>query len=200
MLWCTPFSAFVYPILKLAVFICWTIFLFVEIQIISAMKMNSAGKADVLIVLGAQVRGRSLSRSLKLRLDEAIAYKKRYPGIRIIVSGGRGEGEEISEAEAMAQYLICNEVNPSDIMLENKSVSTWENLKLSRQFVDTENDIVGIVTNDFHIYRAGILARRAGYTNIVGVPAPSDPVYQLNYLVREFFAVLSIWICRNKNE
>ena len=80
------------------------------------------------------------------------------------------------------------------IFLENRSTSTRENLRFSRKYADAEKDRVGIVTNDFHIYRSSLIARQEGYQNIIMIPAGSNPVFQINYLVREFFAVVRTWM------
>ncbi|WP_333812993.1 YdcF family protein, partial [Muricomes intestini] len=78
------------------------------------------------------------------------------------------------------------------IVLEDTSRSTWENLQNSGKIIDKLSLPVGVVTNDFHMYRALQIGRKAGFTNIRGIVATSNPVLQLNYLVREFFAV--IWM------
>ena len=94
----------------------------------------------------------------------------------------------------MAEYLAKSHVPEEKIFLEDKSTSTRENLRYSRRYVDAEKDCVGIVTNDFHIYRSSIIACQEGYKNIIMISAGSNPVFQVNYLVREFFAVVRTWI------
>ena len=128
------------------------------------------------------------------RLDAAFFYLKHSPQTKVIVSGGRGPGEDISEAEAMSGYLMKHGVPKEKIFLENRSTSTRENLRFSRKYADAEKDRVGIVTNDFHIYRSSLIARQEGYENIIMIPAGSNPVFQINYLVREFFAVVRTWM------
>ena len=147
---------------------------------------------DWIIVLGAQVRGRYITNSLRRRLDRALAYAGRFPGVKVIVSGGQGPGEAVTEAEAMAGYLLEKGVPRGQIFLEDKSASTRGNLRFSRKYADAERDKVGIVTNDFHIYRSSLIARQEGYRNIYLIPADSNPVFQLNYLVREFFGVIQV--------
>ena len=92
----------------------------------------------------------------------------------------------------MAGYLLEKGVPRGQIFLEDKSASTRENLRFSRKYADAERDKVGIVTNDFHIYRSSLIARQEGYRNIYLIPADSNPVFQLNYLVREFFGVIQV--------
>ena len=95
-----------------------------------------------------------------------------------------------------AHHLALDEVSiqvpRGQIFLEDKSASTRENLRFSRKYADAERDKVGIVTNDFHIYRSSLIARQEGYRNIYLIPADSNPVFQLNYLVREFFGVIQV--------
>ena len=92
----------------------------------------------------------------------------------------------------MAEYLIVKGVPEEQIFMEDRSTSTRENLRFSRQFADAAKDLVGIVTNDFHIYRSSVIARQEGYRKLYLIPADSNPVFQLNYLVREFFGVIYV--------
>jgi uncharacterized SAM-binding protein YcdF (DUF218 family) len=105
--------------------------------------------------------------------------------------------EDISEADAMEQYLIEQGVAENRIRKEDQSVSTRENLSFSRRFIDPKHETVGIVTNNFHSYRAKLLAEQEGYAHVFSVSASSNYVFQINYLVREFFAVLAIFL-KNK--
>lgn len=191
---CAPFPVLVYRILKYAAAAVWIVFAAVQLRILAAMIPDKSGEADCIIVLGAQVRGRRITNSLKRRLDAALEYLGEHPHTRVIVSGGQGKGEDIPEAEAMAEYLISNGVDPCRIIREDQSTSTRENFRFSRKFLDAENAVTGIVTNDFHICRAEMIARREGYRRIIRIPASSNPVFQLNYLVREFFAIIAMLV------
>lgn len=190
---CAPFSAFTYRCLGVACLAAWIVVLFVEWKIIRAMFSRCDEQADWVIVLGAQVRGRRITNSLKRRLDTAAAYLNQYPDAKVIVSGGQGPGEAVTEAAAMALYLEECGIKRDRIHLEDRSTSTRENLRFSGAFADRERDKIVIVTNDFHIYRASVIAKQEGYRNILLLPADSNPVFQLNYLVREFFGVLHVW-------
>ena len=158
------------------------------------MKKRCRRQVDYVLILGAQVRGTWITDSLKRRLDAALDYLSRFPDAEVIVSGGRGSGEDISEADAMAFYLMDRGVEESKIIKEDRSTSTRENLRFSRRFLDAQKDSTAVVTNDFHIYRALLTARREGYVNVYSVPASSNPVFQINYLVREFFAVAAMYL------
>ena len=94
----------------------------------------------------------------------------------------------------MARYLMENGIPEEQIYLEDRSTSTRENLRYSRAFTDPEHDRIGIVTNGFHMYRALLTAGQEGYKNVYKIPASSNPVFQINYMTREFFAVISVWV------
>jgi len=173
------------------------LFLTVEIKICRGMFSKPERGAQWIIILGAQVRGRKITDSLKRRLDAAIHYLEENERTMVVVSGGRGPGEDISEADAMEQYLIEQGVAENRIRKEDQSVSTRENLSFSRRFIDPKHETVGIVTNNFHSYRAKLLAEQEGYAHVFSVSASSNYVFQINYLVREFFAVLAIFL-KNK--
>lgn len=191
---CAPFSASVYSVLKWLCLFCWAAILLVESRIIRAIFAKCDEELDWLIVLGAQVRGTHITNSLRRRLDSALEYQKKHPGVKVIVSGGQGPGEAVTEADAMAEYLIENGVPEEQIRREDRSTSTRENLRFSRKFADAEQDRVGIVTNDFHIYRSSVIARQEGYRKLYMIPADSNPVFQINYLAREFFGVVYVWV------
>ncbi len=139
-------------------------------------------------MLGAQIRGTAITNSLERRLIKALEYLDENPETRVIVSGGQGNGESISEAEAMASYLEEHGIAPERIWQENHSTSTEENLHFSQKLISDITAPVGIVTNNFHMYRALRTARKLGFTQTDGIPATSNPVLFLNYMVREFFA------------
>lgn len=198
LLGCAPLPVLVYDFLTLICAAGWIIFFTVESRIISGMLRRPDRKVDYVIVLGAQVRGTHITDSLKRRLDRTVSYVRSFPETKVIVSGGQGSGESITEAQAMADYLIRSGIERERIYQEGKSTSTRENLRFSLKFLDGEKDRTGIVTNDFHIYRASVIARQEGYLNIIMLPADSNPVFQLNYMVREFFAVLYVWFTGKK--
>ena len=125
----------------------------------AAHKKADYGK-DVLIVLGCAVRGERVSLTLKLRLDAALEYLEHSPNTAVIVSGGKGDGENISEAEAMKRYLAAHGIDESRIITEDKSTSTWENFKFSKMILDQRfpGASAAFVTTNFHVYRAGRVA------------------------------------------
>ena len=144
-------------------------------------------KADYLIVLGCQVRGTVPSRMLRQRIDAAADYLNAYPDAIAIVSGGQGPGEDITEAACMAHHLVATGIDPGRILLEDKSTSTSENLRFSMELM--ESGSVAIVSNEFHLYRAGQMARELGLSPAL-VPASTEyPILTASYFLREILAV-----------
>ncbi len=183
-------------VLNVLIFCGWVLFVIVEAQIIMAMYKTAGKHCAYLIILGAQVRGTRITSSLRHRLDAALVYLQENQETQVIVSGGQGKGEEISEAEAMAGYLMEHGIEKERIRLENTSTTTWENLKFSAVIIGDLTKPVAVVTNNFHLYRALKIGRRAGYQNLQGIAARSNSLFQVNYMVREFFAVLKFWIMK----
>ena len=95
----------------------------------------------------------------------------------------------MSEAQGMYDYLTAKGIAPDRILLEDRSTNTKENLEYSRSLIPEEAS-VGIVTNNFHVYRSTRLAASLGYSTVYGLAAPSDTAMQANNMVREFFGVI----------
>ncbi|WP_097014053.1 YdcF family protein [Anaerocolumna aminovalerica] len=165
------------------------IFIVTEIRILSSGSKKVSLSAEYVIVLGAQVKGKVLSKTLKSRMDTACKYLKGNKDAKVIVSGGQGDGEDISEAEAMSNYLVKQGIEPYRIIKEDQSVNTYENIKYSKKFLKEETALVILITSSFHVYRAMGIAKRQGL-KVQGLGAPSDQVLVLNYYIREFFAVV----------
>ena len=97
--------------------------------------------------------------------------------------------EEISEAECMRRYLEKAGISRERLILEQRSTTTRQNLRYSRRYIDYQHDEIGIITNNFHVYRSVLLARRSGYQRVCGIAAPCKSVLLYHYLVREAFAL-----------
>lgn len=170
-----------------------TVFLIIEVVIIAYGAKSDTERTDYLIVLGAGLYGETPSLVLTERLDAAVSYLQRNSVKKIIVSGGQGPGENISEAEAMKRYLVAHGIEESKILEEDKSTSTAENIELSKKILIDESSgkpfSTAIVTNDFHMFRAVLLARHAGLT-VYKVPAKLALWLVPTYYIRESIAVL----------
>ncbi|MCL2814264.1 MAG: YdcF family protein [Oscillospiraceae bacterium] len=153
---------------------------------------------DVVIVLGCQVYGDRPGDMLKSRLDAAAGILAGYPDLICVVSGGQGPNETVPEADTMEKYLIGQKTDPGRIYKENESSSTFLNLILSKAKMEENNlkyENIIIVTNEYHIPRAVMLAKRV-YTNsnIYAVKAKSPPSLFGSGLMREFFAFVKSYI------
>lgn len=147
---------------------------------------------DYLIVLGAKVRPDGQpTRALRFRLEAAQAHLAEHPATIAIVSGGRGADEPHSEAATMARWLEAHGTVREQIICEDTSTTTAENLAHSARLVpELHTARVGIVTNDFHLYRALLTARKQGFHQAWGIPAASTRHNLPKNLARECFALI----------
>lgn len=173
--------------------------LFCVLEGLVISKMNEVPEHNVsyLVVLGAQVRGTRVTKSLAKRLDAAYDYAVKNKDTIIVVSGGKGSGEDISEAKAMKRYLVSRGIEKRRILVEDKSTTTMENLTFSRKKIKGENKSVAIVTNNFHMFRAMKIAESLDYKNVEGLCAESDNRLLPNYMVREAFAIAKEMLVHN---
>lgn len=165
------------------------LFVIVGMLLISSAK-NPTSEPDYIIVLGAKVRGTKVSRALRERLDCTITYATKHPQAKIIVSGGQGEGEDITEAQAMYEYLTEAGIDGKRVILEEQSTNTAENFQYSLELIGDKEKKFLVVSNRFHIYRAVAIGKKMGIQHIEGLAAPTDGVMKLHYYLREAFAVI----------
>ena len=160
----------------------------------------SALPADAVVVLGAGVNGTQPSLSLYPRLTVALDYLEENPDVPVVLTGGRGYGEEITEAQCMYDWLTARGVDPARLILEEQAGNTAENFAFSKELleeqgIDPAEDSVAVVTNDFHIARSRLIAVRQGYGHAFGVPAELPWLHlEVNYYLREAFAMVKTWI------
>lgn len=166
------------------------IFLFIEGCVVSMYGQSGKPGLDYVIVLGAQMRENGPSKVLKYRLDRAIIYLNDNPDTICIVSGGKGQNEPCSEAAGMKKYLVENGISEDRILEEDRSFNTVQNMKYSVKFLDNKDANVGIITNNFHLFRAVHLAKKQGISNACGISAKSTAFYLPNNMLREFFGIL----------
>ena len=197
--------------LSTLLWLCLVVFLVVESVVYSAGRKEPNADAEYVIVLGAQVRGEAPTLVLSARIKAAAEYLAEHPKAIAVASGGKGSGENISEAEAIKRGLMRLGIAEERILLEDRSTSTVENLKFSAEVIQRyEADLakravttedgraskvrfvprnVVVVTNDFHVYRAVKLAKNQGYTAVSGLGATDFFAVTIQYYVREFFAI-----------
>ena len=166
------------------------LFCTVEGMILSEYSAVPEPGADYMIVLGAQWKPEGPSDVLRRRLDKAVEYLNANSDTIVIVSGGQGSNEPISEAAGMRQYLVNAGISDERILMEDASTSTQENLAFSSRLLDKENDRVVIVTNNFHVFRALRLAEKQEYRHVEGLAASAHTGLAPNNLLREFMGIV----------
>lgn len=161
---------------------------------------NTTYKEDAIIVLGAAVHGKTPSLTLKKRLDAVVEYHKQNPDAIIVVSGGQGAQEDITEAEAMETYLQNHGVNPDKIIKEEKATSTYENFIFSKEILDKQfggDYKTAFITNEYHILRSTLCAKRVGITDISHLHSNTNLSYLVSGSLRECLAVVKYIIFKN---
>jgi uncharacterized SAM-binding protein YcdF (DUF218 family) len=174
------------------------LFVFVEALIVSAAHASEPDEeAGVVIVLGCGIfPDGHLSLSLKSRLDAAYEYLAVHGDTLCIVTGGQGDNEPRPEAEAMKDYLVSLGIAESRIYAETESTSTEENLQNALEIMrglGIEKSLAAIATNDYHVYRATILAGEMGL-RAFGLPAKTPLLVRLGSYMRESLAVVNTWV------
>ena len=147
-------------------------------------------KLDYIVVLGAGLNGTEVTPLLAARIDRALEIYRKIPGLKLIMSGGKGPDEVIAEGEAMRNYAVKQGIPADDIIVENKSTTTYENILFSHRLMTPEAKF-GIATNSYHVYRALVIAKRQGL-KCVGFGAKTRWYFTLNAFMREYIAYLRI--------
>ena len=170
------------------------IFAVTEALIIKASIGNPEEDCEYIVVLGAKVNGTQPSLSLGERIRAAYDYLIKHPNTVAVLSGGRGEDEAISEAECMFRHLTAMGIDPQRLWLEESATSTWENLQFSLALIQQETGErpkrIGIVSSEYHLFRADLFAQAWG-ADTVGIPAETQWItIRINYFLRE---VAGVW-------
>lgn len=169
--------------------VVFALFLYTEGLILGHFFDAGPPALDALIVLGAQIRPDGPSLSLQYRLDTAAAYLGNNPETICIVTGAKGPLEPVTEASGMREYLLSLGIADERIRVDDTSRDTKENIRNSMAFLAPEHARVGIVTNNFHVFRGISIARKAGIREVYGLASPMHPWFLPNNMVRECLAV-----------
>ncbi|MCA1029648.1 YdcF family protein [Bacillus timonensis] len=151
---------------------------------------------DAVIILGAGLRGDQISKTLEGRLEAGLEYLMKNKSVPVIVSGGQGPGELLTEAEAMGNYLLDNGVAKERIYYESLSTSTYENIKFSKEILEqlqADHSTILIVTSDYHLLRAKMIGESFGLT-CYGLAGDSPLFVKINYYIREYFGIVKTYI------
>jgi uncharacterized SAM-binding protein YcdF (DUF218 family) len=165
-------------------------FVISQSMIIFNMRNTSKSGADFVMVLGCRVVGEYASLPLLGRGYTAIRYLKNNPATNVILTGGQGSGENISEAEALRRLLRENNIDEERIFIEDVSTSTMENFINSHKLYSLLDKNIVVVTSDYHMFRSLSIAKKLKYENVSGLPTRSQSVLLPIFLLREYVAVM----------
>lgn len=163
-----------------------------ESYVYSASITSKPEKSDAVMILGCRVDGNEPSELLKARILKGKELYEQGYGEYIIVSGGQGSGENISEAEAMKNMLVENGIPEDKVLMEDKSTSTAENLEFSKVIMNEENikDVV-IVSNKSHLTRVKMVCKKKDIkATYVGAFAVKDIPKEIFNSIREIPAII----------
>jgi uncharacterized SAM-binding protein YcdF (DUF218 family) len=146
-----------------------------------------------LLVLGAGVYGSEPSPILRDRIERAHTYLNDHPEAICIASGGKGDDENISEAQCIFDALTARGIAPERIWLEDRATSTVENFRYTLALIEEKTGIrperITVLSNEFHLYRASLMAADQGVAATFVSAPTADPGIRLNYTLREIFAL-----------
>ncbi|PGY08512.1 YdcF family protein [Bacillus sp. AFS031507] len=166
-----------------------------QIKISQYSNMETPKNADYLIVLGARVKGTVPSLAFASRINAAADYLKKNQDTLVIASGGKGSGEEISEAESIKRELKKQGISENRIILEDQSTDTYENINFSKKLIPDGAKLGLVVTNNFHLYRAVSIARDYGL-QVQGLPAETPWIAVVKSYSREYLAITKFYLKR----
>ena len=143
---------------------CVSVIVILEgLVIVNGFGTGPRGECDYLIVLGGSIVGDVPTESTQYRLDKAYEYLTVHQETKAILSGGQCEEEIVSEAEAMSRYLMSKGIDGARLIKEEQSGDTYENMLFSFNLIGEDKDLtVCVVSNDYHILRAKMLALKLG--------------------------------------
>lgn len=161
--------------------------------ILKAGAGHKDAQCSYVIVLGAGVNGNVPSQTLRERIDAAYRYLTEHPDAVCVVSGGQGSGENISEAQCMFDALTARGIEADRVWMEDQATNTRENLAFSLDLIESHTGSrptqIGLVSSEYHLYRAGLFAREQGVTAL-GIPGKTQWLaLRMNYFLREIAAV-----------
>lgn len=162
-------------------------------MIVAANKEPKPGAT--VVVLGCRVYGERASLSMVERLNAAYEYLLEHPDSVCVLSGGQGDGENITEAECMYRYLVNKGIDTERLYKEEASTTTRENLLFSKQLIEEQglNPVIAIATSEYHEYRAGLIAKSLGI-EYAAVPGETAIWLFPTYYVRELYGILYEWV------
>ena len=162
---------------------------------LKSVKKKVAYNKDYIIILGCQIKKDcSLTPLLKGRVDRALDFRNKQlnetgKDLIFIPSGGKGNDEVISESDAMKNYLLSQGIKENNILIEDQSKSTYENIKFSNKLIRNKNANIAFSTTNYHVFRAGLLATEQGL-KLDGLGSKTKTYFWINAFIREFIGTL----------
>ncbi len=162
--------------------------------IIHASFGNPQEPVEYVVILGAKVRVTGPSASLWDRIYAAADYLEAHPDVIAIASGGQGEDEPMTEADAIRDELVMLGIDPDRVWVEDQATSTWENLHFALDLIEEKTgkrpEKLGVLSSEYHLFRASLFAKECG-VEFVGIPARTSRISQMiNHFMRE---VAGVW-------
>lgn len=141
------------------------VFAGLEVFIAVHSRTQIVGEPQTMVIFGCQMKQDGPSVLLKDRLDTALTYLEGHPDMTVIVTGGKGDDEHLSEAQGMFDYLVAHGVDESRIYKEDQSRNTWQNVNYTLDLMEAEGmeltQDVALVSNGFHLSRIELLWDRS---------------------------------------
>ncbi|MBF6987705.1 YdcF family protein [Cupriavidus sp. IK-TO18] len=193
LLWRAGWGAFAVWLVTVGVF-------FYGIRSGMGVSVPAGTSVKAIVILGSGTPNCEASPTLIARLDQGLVQAQRWPGAKVVVSGGQDFGLRCVEADIMADYLVARGIATDKVIREGRSTSTEENLVFSRRLLEGQGvgaaGAIVVVTSDFHVRRAVGIARKAGFGKAFGVGAETPLYLRFNAWLREYFAAISSWVLR----
>ncbi len=185
-------------LLALAIVVGFPLFLVAEIPVLRDARGSEDTTAPWLIVCGAGVNGSTPSRSMTDRLEKTLEWMDENPGSAVILSGGQGPGEDLSEAQAMRGWLAARGVDTDRLLLEDKSSNSYENLVNSLALIQADGGDsagkVAILSSEYHLHRLGWMAKKLGCEPVLVAARTTKVSLFINYAIREACGMWKIWL------
>lgn len=180
-----PLPKWLFRAICVIVSLILALFIFLEGCIFTQFSAKGEDGLDYIVVLGAKVKSGGVpSKPLYWRIDAAEKYLRDNQGTVAILSGGKGADEPMSEAQCMYNVLISRGIDENRLILEDKSTNTNENIRNSLRLMN-EDASFGVVTNNFHVFRAMHIAKTVCGRDVSGISAEYKDALWVHYMARE---------------
>ncbi len=182
---------FVESLIYLSVVYLECVFISTVVIALKAARRIPKFDKDYMIILWCKMRKDwSLTKLLRGRVDKAIDFRDKqlksiWKDLIFVPSGGKGNDEIISEAEAMKNYLLKKWIDEKNILMEDKATNTYENIKFSNKLIGDKNANIAFSTTNYHVFRAGLLAAEQ-WLYFEWIWAKAKRYFWINAFIREF--------------